>query len=100
MKSLRHLFAVVVLGVLASVSWAAGIDINSATADQIAQAMKGIGPNKAEAIVLYREQNGPFTTVDDLTRVRGVGKKTIEMNRGVISVGTNSAVTDKQAPSQ
>ncbi len=76
-----------IVGLLASVGAAAEININTASAQQLAKNMKGIGPNKAEAIVLYRQQHGPFGRLEDLMRVRGIGKTTVEINRGVISVG-------------
>ncbi|GKU79753.1 hypothetical protein L3i20_v241500 [Paenibacillus sp. L3-i20] len=53
------------------------IDINRATKEQLDQ-LKGIGPSKAEAIVNDREKNGLFKNVDDLLRVKGIGKKLLE----------------------
>lgn len=50
------------------------LDINRATADQL-DGLKGIGPSKAQAIVDDREKNGPFRSVDDLLRVKGIGQK-------------------------
>ncbi|QAY68414.1 helix-hairpin-helix domain-containing protein [Paenibacillus protaetiae] len=50
------------------------LDINKATAEQL-DALKGIGPSKAQAIVADRETNGPFRSVDDLLRVKGIGEK-------------------------
>ncbi len=52
----------------------APININTATAAQL-EALDGIGPVLAQRIVAYREQNGPFTTVDDLDAVPGIGPK-------------------------
>lgn len=50
------------------------VDINRATAEQL-DSLKGIGPAKAQAILADREQNGPFQSVDDLMRVKGIGTK-------------------------
>ncbi|WP_336787046.1 ComEA family DNA-binding protein [Paenibacillus sp. MMO-177] len=50
------------------------LDINRATAEQL-DTLKGIGPAKAQAIIADREQNGLFTSVDDLLRVKGIGSK-------------------------
>lgn len=50
------------------------LDINRANAGQL-DGLKGIGPSKAQAIVDDREQNGPFRSVDDLLRVKGIGEK-------------------------
>lgn len=53
------------------------IRINSASVEEL-QKLQGIGPAKAQAIVTYREENGPFQTVDDLLEVSGIGEKTLE----------------------
>lgn len=67
------------------------IDINTADAAAIAAAMKGVGESKAAAIVSYREKHGPFSSVYDLTKVKGIGKKTVEANLDNITVNTTSA---------
>ncbi|WP_221799617.1 ComEA family DNA-binding protein [Oceanobacter mangrovi] len=61
------------------------ININTATAAELTS-LKGIGSAKAAAIVSYREQNGPFKTLDDLTQVRGIGPSTVENNRLISTV--------------
>ncbi|BAU75267.1 Competence protein ComEA helix-hairpin-helix region [Metapseudomonas furukawaii] len=48
--------------------------------------MVGIGEAKARAIVQYREENGPFSSVDDLLEVKGIGVKTLEKNRDRLSI--------------
>ncbi|HEB98652.1 MAG TPA: helix-hairpin-helix domain-containing protein [Thiotrichales bacterium] len=58
-----------------------GVDINTASAEELAEALQGVGPSKAEAIVAYRKQNGPFRSVDELVEVKGIGEATIEANR-------------------
>ncbi|WP_415905210.1 ComEA family DNA-binding protein [Neptuniibacter sp. QD48_55] len=67
-------------------AFAAPIDLNTATAEQLAQNLNGIGVAKAEAIVEYRTKNGPFTSVDQLTEVKGIGAATVEKNRSNISI--------------
>jgi competence protein ComEA len=57
------------------------VDINAADAETLAEVMVGIGPAKATAIVEYRNENGPFTSVDDLALIKGIGAATIEKNR-------------------
>jgi competence protein ComEA len=52
------------------------IHINSATVDELKQ-LEGIGETKAQAIIDYREENGPFTSVDELLNVYGIGEKTL-----------------------
>ena len=63
------------------------VDINTADAATLVKTLKGIGPAKAEAIVAYRKENGPFQSVMELTRVKGIGNKTVEDNIGILSVG-------------
>jgi len=60
-----------------SVSSFAGFDINRATEAEWDE-LPGIGPSKARAIVEYRERNGPFRSIDDLARVKGIGPKLLE----------------------
>ncbi|RMD71121.1 MAG: ComEA family DNA-binding protein [Gammaproteobacteria bacterium] len=62
------------------------IDINTATAEQL-ETLPGIGPKKAQAIIDYREKHGPFQSVDDLTKVPGIGQKILEKIRDKITVG-------------
>ena len=49
--------------------------------------MKGIGPKKAADIVKYREANGPFQSVDDLSKVSGIKGKTLEKIKPLVTVG-------------
>ena len=61
------------------------ININRATEAELVS-LDGIGSNKAQAIILYREMFGGFKTVDELTKVKGIGAKTVEKNRRRLSV--------------
>lgn len=56
------------------------VSINSASAEDLARAMNGVGLKKAQAIVSYREEYGPFKTVDDLKQVPGMGSALVERN--------------------
>lgn len=67
-------------------AFCAQVDINTASAQEIASALKGIGIKKAQAIVEYREQHGDFASADDLLEVKGVGEKTLEKNRDDIQL--------------
>lgn len=58
----------------------AGVDVNRDPARDI-ELLPGIGPRKAGAIVESRERDGPFESLDDLTRVKGIGDKTVERIR-------------------
>jgi competence protein ComEA len=62
------------------------IDINTATAEQLATAITGVGLKKAEAIIAYRNQNGPFGSVEELSNVSGIGEATIARSRERLSV--------------
>lgn len=85
-KFARIVFATL-LFLFAPVLWAETLDINTATAEQFDQVLVGVGKAKAQAIVQDREKNGPFKSVDDLGRVKGIGPATIEKNRAKITVG-------------
>ena len=61
------------------------ININRATEGELTL-LHGIGSSKAQAIILYREMFGSFKSVDELTKVKGIGAKTIEKNRGRLTV--------------
>jgi len=66
------------------------ININTATVDELVQ-LKGIGPAYAKRVVAYREANGDFRQIEDLTEVEGIGPKTLSTNRDQITVGTPPA---------
>lgn len=70
-------------------AWA-GVNINTATAAEL-DTLPGIGPSKAAAIVQYREENGPFASVDALDAVPGIGPATLENLRGLIEVAGGNA---------
>jgi competence protein ComEA len=70
----------------AAVAAVAAVNINTADADTLVRELKGIGAAKAKAIIEYREANGPFTSVDDLLEVKGIGTATLEKNRAKIGV--------------
>ncbi|WP_428945429.1 helix-hairpin-helix domain-containing protein [Pantoea sp. FN060301] len=56
------------------------VSINQASAEELAAALNGVGLKKAEAIVSYREQYGPFTEVTQLKEVPGLGNALVERN--------------------
>lgn len=53
------------------------LNINSADLSEL-QTLSGVGPSKAQSIISYREEFGPFKSIDQLLEVRGIGEKTIE----------------------
>ena len=61
------------------------VNLNTATADQLDQ-LPGIGPTAAQKIVEYRTANGPFTVLEDLLKVPGIGPSTLEEIRGLVKI--------------
>jgi len=53
----------------------------------MAQEISGVGEKRAQAIVDYRTENGPFKSVDGLTRVKGISAATVEKNRANLTIG-------------
>jgi len=64
---------------------AAPVDINTASIDQL-DVLPGVGPATAAAIVAYRDQHGPFQTIDQLGEVRGIGPSKLDAIRGLVVV--------------
>lgn len=62
------------------------IDLNAADTYDLDR-LPGIGPAKAEAILAYREEHGPFQSVDDLLSVSGIGEVTLENLRPYVTAG-------------
>ena len=61
------------------------ININQADAKALTT-LKGIGKDRAVKIIEYREKNGPFEKIEDLMKVKGIGKKIFEQNKNILSV--------------
>jgi competence protein ComEA len=77
------------------------VNINTADADTIAKSLTGIGQTKAKAIVAYREEHGPFKSVDDLTQVKGIGQATLQKNHDAILLsGDGAAATAAETPAK
>jgi len=62
------------------------IDLNAADASTLQKELSGIGEAKAQAIVAYRDINGPFASVDELLEVKGIGKAILDRNRDKLEV--------------
>jgi len=89
---IQGLGAALVAAVLLAPDAIAGpVDVNSADARTIAKELQGVGLAKAEAIVSYREKNGPFKTADDLAKVKGLGKKLVDRNKANIKLESAKA---------
>ncbi|MGB9441163.1 MAG: helix-hairpin-helix domain-containing protein [Desulfobacterales bacterium] len=61
------------------------VNINKADTKTLTT-LKGIGKDRAVKIVEYREKNGPFQKIEELMKVKGIGKKIFEQNKNVLSV--------------
>lgn len=79
------LVAAFLVGFGASVTASEGVNLNSASAEELA-ALENVGDTRARAIVEYRESNGAFGSVDELVDVSGIGNATLELNRDRIFV--------------
>jgi competence protein ComEA len=73
-------------------AFATPVNVNTADAKTISEALSGIGLKKAEAIVKYRTDNGLFKTANDLANVKGIGEKTVEKNKNDILLTDAAAV--------
>jgi len=80
MKKIKSLLFIVLFS-FSSLIYAAQVNINTADADTLSNELSGIGQSKAEAIVAYRDQHGPYKHIEDLANVKGIGISTIEKNK-------------------
>ncbi len=87
MKIFRYVWPIVWL-VFPLCAWAGPVNINTADAETIAAELKGVGLSKAEAIVEYRKKHGPFQNPGDLSLVKGIGERTVDLNRSDIQVSS------------
>jgi competence protein ComEA len=94
-KTMRgiKLFSLAFLFAFSGILYAGQVNVNTADAKKIASELSGIGAVRAEAIVIYRKENGKFKSIDELVKVRGIGEKTIEKNRSniVLSIENKSS---------
>lgn len=74
---------------------ASPVNINTADAKTISEALSGIGMKKAEAIIKYREAKGEFKTAEDLVNVDGIGAKTVEKIKADILLSDAAAAGPK-----
>lgn len=79
-------FLTLLLACLPLWAFAGPVDINTADAETISRELDGVGLSKAQAIVEYRKKHGPFKSAQDLSLVKGIGDRTVEINRGNILV--------------
>ena len=90
-RSILGAFALIFALVLSSSLQATSpIDINRASVSEIAAALSGVGPAKAQAIVDYRTEKGGFVSIEELTQVQGIGPATLERNRDLLQLEAES----------
>lgn len=77
--------------VVAAGAYAAPVNINKADAETLAKNIVGVGPAKAQAIVIYRRDNGAFKSIYELTKVKGIGEKLVARNKADLQL-TDMAV--------
>ena len=91
---MKKIFLILVASLaFATAAFAGQINLNTASESEL-EALKGVGPVKAKAILDYRAKNGPFKTVGDLEKVPGFGKKTVD------KLSTDLTVTGGAAPAK
>jgi competence protein ComEA len=90
---MKKLFSFLIL-MLFSLSVLAAVNVNTATKEEL-QTLSGIGPEKAQAIIDYRTEHGPFKSVDDLTKVKGLGEKTVEKLRPDVTISSKGKAEAK-----
>ncbi|MEL1263674.1 ComEA family DNA-binding protein [Pseudoxanthomonas putridarboris] len=99
MKSFVHIAQAAVLSLLLAFSALATekVNINTADAATLDRVLVGVGPSKAAAIVEYRKANGPFKSAEELAMVKGIGLRTVELNRDRIELRSAAAPAPKPA---
>ncbi len=86
---MKKLLTAIVASLLFALPAFAAVDLNSASQAEL-ETVKGIGPAKAKAIIEYRKKNGNFKSADDLDKVPGFGKKTVDNVKKEITVGSSA----------
>lgn len=86
MKLLIRYFVALALLFSSHLALAEVVNINTADATVLAENIVGVGKKKAMQIVAFRDQHGPFKSVDELTQVKGIGLKLVNNNRHNLTV--------------
>lgn len=99
----RTIIQALVASLLPVAAWAGPVNVNTADASTLARELDGIGAVKAQAIVEYRQKNGPFRAPEDLLKVQGIGQRVLDQNRANIRIekgGQPPATGAKAAPAR
>ena len=86
MQILRKLAVLILLSLPVTLFAAEEVDINTADKEAL-MTLSGVGESFAERIINYREQNGAFETVQELTQISGIGQTLIEKNKDTLTAG-------------
>jgi competence protein ComEA len=78
---MKYLLFATVLALMTLNSFAGPVDLNTASAQQIAESLHGIGLSKAKKIIEYGNRFGPIDTPEELLAIKGIGEKTLEKSR-------------------
>lgn len=88
MELLKKCILVIFL-MLPAILYAGGaVNINTADKETL-MSIKGVGERRADAIIQYREKNGPFTNIEQLAEIRGIGQSLVDVNRDTLVVKDN-----------
>jgi competence protein ComEA len=96
----RNFIQALIASLLPVAAWAGPVNVNTADASTLARELDGIGAVKAQAIVEYRQKNGPFRAAEDLLKVQGIGQRVLDQNRSNIRIekaGQASSTATKPA---
>ncbi len=86
MKKITQLFLALALLFGSHFAVAGVVNINTADAQTLAANIVGVGEKKALAIINFRDEHGPFKSVDELTQVKGIGLKLVDKNRENLTI--------------
>ncbi len=86
MKNIIQLFVAFTLLFASHFAVAEVVNINTADAATLAANIIGVGEKKALAIVAFRDEHGPFKSVDEMTQVKGIGLKLVDNNRENLTI--------------
>ncbi len=86
MQILRKLAVLILLSLPVMLFAAEDVDINTADKEAL-MTLSGVGESFAEKIINYRERNGAFETVQELTQISGIGQSLIEKNKDILTAG-------------
>lgn len=83
---IKNIVITLVVLFFSSIAQASPVNINIASAEEIAEALNGVGIAKAEALVAYRTANGMFSSAEQIVNVKGIGQSIFEKNKADIQV--------------